>query len=50
MQIKPEDDIFEEFSFAGENEDVFDDLMRIREDFAEVNHKISEVCGASSIL
>lgn len=50
VQIRADDNIFEEFNFACENEDVFDDLMRVRDDFSGVNHKISEVCGASSIL
>ena len=36
--ITPEDDVFEEFNFAGENDEVFDDMMRIREEFTRVNH------------
>lgn len=50
IQITPEDDIFEEFNFAGENEEVFDDMMRTREDFTRVNLQIAKVCGAPSIL
>jgi hypothetical protein len=48
--ITPEDEVFEEFNFAGENEEVFDDMMRIREEFTRVNHAIAKVCKPSVII
>ena len=50
IQITPEDGIFEEFNFAGENEEVFDDMMRIREEFTRVNQSIAKVCNPSVII
>jgi hypothetical protein len=50
IHITPEDETFEEFNFAGENEEVFDDMMRIREEFTRVNHSIAKVCNPSVII
>ena len=50
IHITPEDETFEEFNFAGENEEVFDDMMRIREAFTRVNHSIAKVCNPSVII
>lgn len=50
INITPEDDIFEEFNFAGENEEVFDDMMRIREEFTRINHAIAKACNPSVII
>jgi hypothetical protein len=50
INITPEDEIFEEFNFAGENEEVFDDMMRIREEFTRINHAIAKACNPSVII
>jgi hypothetical protein len=50
INITPEDEIFEEFNFAGENEEVFDDMMRIREEFTKINQAIAKACNPSVII
>lgn len=47
VHISPDEHIFEEFNYAGENDEVFDDTMRVREEFTRVTHQISKVCGPS---
>lgn len=50
IKIRADEEIFQEFNYTSENSDVFDEIMRVREDFGRVISKISQACDAGNIL
>jgi hypothetical protein len=50
IKMRADDEIFQEFNYSNENSDVFDDIMRIREDFGRVISKVSQACDGGNIL